>query len=493
MDDTTRITIGTLLTFIKENITNKVQNTTDCIDIVDVKNKTVQQNDNIDKLNFQDVKRVTFLPSNLSDIFDLYDIKFFHAGVLSKCSDKDKYDVSLYASVISCLKHSFLAQPSQYQANFLEKFLHRFKSEAKTKFDTFEYKKFKWNKSELFSDINDNVLGKNVVKYLSDYFHINIFILDLEEDELHFSNGIEFVPYKKNVFILRHPDNTFEPFYTEYSKTFGLADVTLKKIMKNLDLLVPFNLMNSIDVDVKIVEDDLTKYKTKVKDTFQKISKTHMIKDIEQENTVKVQQKASPVIKNVDSANGFGEDSDDDDDDDDDDKSASESSEIIETGNKPVKKVIKSKSKSNCSKSEDNNDDSDDSNSDDSNSDDSNSDDSNSDDDSDDSDSDSNVSSSSDSSAESNESDKPKTKATPAINTKLDKTKSGTKAKVETVANIGKIKQNNSLPRATPVMTITELKKMASMVGVNVTHKVDGKNVAKNKTQLVADINKANK
>lgn len=258
-----RISITDLLKFIKTNA--EAIKSIGCVDLNDVSNDDMKLCNRIDQLQFQDIKRVTFLPLNLNKIFDIEIDKYLHAGVLHSCSPKDKNDVTLYSAVLSCLRSSFLSQPESHQSMFIQKFIERFKLESKTKFETFEYKKLKWNKNDLYDDIYVSPVGKNIIKYMADYFHINIFVLDIEDDELYFCNGELFIPYKKNVFLIRYSDGTFEPFFTEQSRTMSYNDKIIKKLSENTKLMTPFSFTNSVNLTIKIEDENLDKYQLKSK------------------------------------------------------------------------------------------------------------------------------------------------------------------------------------------------------------------------------------
>jgi hypothetical protein len=257
-----RISINDLLLFIKDN--SSIINAIGSIDLNITQDTNIVINKHLDCLTFQNIEQVSWLPENLASIFDLPNEKYLHAGVLKTYTNKNNFDITLYSSTLTCIKQQFLSQPNSYQIQFLTIFLERFKLESKGKFDLFGYKEFKWGKTDLYNDINNGNVGKNVIKYLCDYLHINIFILDIANDELHFCNGQIFVPYKPNIFLIRYQDGTFEPFFNESVKTMGIADKVMQKIINNKNLLIPFNFTNALNIDINIVDEDLTKYKLKV-------------------------------------------------------------------------------------------------------------------------------------------------------------------------------------------------------------------------------------
>jgi hypothetical protein len=143
-----RIGITELLNYLKTN-KDTIKNI-GCIDLNNVNNtKNKIEETEISKLHFQDLKKINYLPENLANIFKLNSDnfhKYLHAGVLqnlsysySKHTESVKINVSLYSSILVCLRHTFLSQPSKYQEIFITKLIDRLKNDASgAKFDFFE-------------------------------------------------------------------------------------------------------------------------------------------------------------------------------------------------------------------------------------------------------------------------------------------------------------------------------------------------------------------
>jgi len=328
-----RISTQELLSFIKSNI--EIINSIGCIDLDNDTNDEIKVSHHLDQLKFQDVQRISFLPPNLAKFFDISQTKYLHAGVLKNCSEKKGLDITLYSSVISCLKQSFLSQPTSDQDALISRFIARFKSESKGLYDKFGYKKFKWTRNSLGDDIESNTLGKNVVKYLADYFHINLFLLDVTSDILHFCNGTLLVPYKKNIFLLRFDDGTFEPFFTEHSRFVAHSDKLMRKLMDNLDIVQPFNFSDEPDANVKVCieEENLSQYGLKITESMIKFVKGNEPNDLLGGTKPVVKEIVKPVEEYDENMNKFDEDSE---------SSLSESESESEEDEKP-QKVKKSK------------------------------------------------------------------------------------------------------------------------------------------------------
>lgn len=274
-----RVGIDDLLKYIKKN--KDAFKSVGCIDLNEADEKSTSTS--LEKLNFQDLKKVTYLPEKLANIFKLQNNKYLYAGTLRSLTNvsstknnitKENIKCSLFSSVITCLKQSFLSQPLAYQAVFIGRFMDRLKAEIKgNKFIQLGYKKYKWDKVELYNDISHGITNCNVIKYLSDYLHINIFVLDIDEDSLFYGGGDTYVPYKKTLFLIKHPDDTFEPFFTEQSKVFTVNDGITKIIKQNFKSIQPYVLSNDMDFSFFETMEDLGQYCSKIREDRKKKEK----------------------------------------------------------------------------------------------------------------------------------------------------------------------------------------------------------------------------
>ena len=316
-----RITTKDLFQYIKNNsdtfkYVNCVDlNDTSCVDIIDT----------LDQLNFQDLKKVNYLPPTLANIFKLNSsssYKYFHLGVLNLI---DKHNVTLFSSIISCLKHTFISYPISQQILFIEKFIKRLASDSKGhKYNMFGYKRYNWKKTDLYNDITNNLFNSNIIKYISDYLHINIFILDIDKDALYFGGGETYVPFKKTIFLLKYKDDSFEPFFTEQLKTFTVNDNIVKIIRNNISVVKCYILSTNIEfanITFEETEENLQTYKLK------NTSKQFDAIDVPKNNTV--------ILKNNNSDN-----SDDSEEDNQFDESTEKPHKYIESDIKATLKVV---------------------------------------------------------------------------------------------------------------------------------------------------------
>jgi hypothetical protein len=167
-----------------------------------------------------------------------------------------------------------------------------------TKFKSFGYKKLKWDQEKLSNYVNSCIINRFLLRYISDYFHINIFLLDIEKDQLIYCSKY-YIPYKKHIFLL-HFKNNFEPFIMEHAKSYTNEDIPVKYILQNSNKIrILSDVPNDSDTDYakfESQEEDLDKYITKniIKLREKKLTYKEIIKQ-QQLETLKNQQELEKI------------------------------------------------------------------------------------------------------------------------------------------------------------------------------------------------------
>jgi hypothetical protein len=245
-----KFSVSELIQYI--NLNKSAISSVNIVDLNSIKNLEEKE---LNKLNYRNTKQVHFLPTNLNELFDVENNKYLHSGVLQNIPSCNN-NISFYSSLLICLKPAIFSQESQYQKKIITALLECLKLEV----NKFSYKKYGWNTNDLRKNVIEGVIGSNVIKYVSDYFWINIFILDIENDSLMYGGGDTFIPYKKNIFLIFHKDGSFEPFYNEKNKFFPFNDTLLQNILKNKDKVSVYKLSNSMICELNETEEDLELY-----------------------------------------------------------------------------------------------------------------------------------------------------------------------------------------------------------------------------------------
>lgn len=215
---------------------------------------------NINPLDYHKIEQIKFLPEQLSDWFDLDNDQYYHIGSLQSFEPQNiDYDIniSLFSSILTCIIPIFSLPNKSVQSDIIQKMILKLKKEAKKKFSEFEYrnKETSFTHTDLIDDLDNGNFGGNIIRYIADFLHINIFVLDIEEDQLIFGNIKNFVPYKKTIFILKFENNIFEPLFTKKTKYFSFKDDLIEIIIDNI---------KDIDDEIEIIKkENLDKYNVK--------------------------------------------------------------------------------------------------------------------------------------------------------------------------------------------------------------------------------------
>jgi hypothetical protein len=92
-----------------------------------------------------------------------------------------------------------------------------------------ELDKTEWNLKEFVNTVKLCTINKQFLNYVSDYLHINTFILDLEKDSLMYVGNDNF-KYRKNVFLLKIKEDSFEPLIFSESRYIDYNSEIIKKL-----------------------------------------------------------------------------------------------------------------------------------------------------------------------------------------------------------------------------------------------------------------------
>lgn len=259
------------------------------VDLNETSNKTEKEEYQLENATFQMTFEVKYLPPNIEKIMDLKKYKYLHTGCLKTIVLKNKrqhnvLQISLLSSIMTCLYPQFSQMIDTDQSSLIERLFEKIKSDIfSDSFKKNDYtKKYKWTKEEIEAElINCSYNGKSL-KYISDFFHINIFILNLEKDKILFPVN-EIVMFKKTIFLLKFPDNTYEPIFLgsnrQLSKDCEMMN-NIKNNFNNIEIMEP----NSANLTtLREIEEDLTKYKPKIVKKKIKREKPEIIAEREKE------------------------------------------------------------------------------------------------------------------------------------------------------------------------------------------------------------------
>jgi hypothetical protein len=223
----TFLTTQDVIDFISKNIVN--MKNIGCYDL----NDTINKQQGLEELNFQDIKKIDIFPKAIEEVLNPKSTHYCHSGVLKYITKGNKTNISFYSSVLTCLKQNFISQTTSFQFNFLTRFIDILLSEIHTtKFEQFGFRNFNLSKTDLHNFIERGKINEYVIKFVSDFLYVNIFILNVNDDKIDFFNNT-FIPYKKNIFIIQYTESDFEPLFTEYTKIFSITTPLIQKIIND--------------------------------------------------------------------------------------------------------------------------------------------------------------------------------------------------------------------------------------------------------------------
>lgn len=241
-------------------------------------------------------------------------VKFGSVVYESSDTDSDNEDeenLSLISSLMTIIKPSF--RTFTYDQQLLnirklnEKLVHDFNSQ--NIFSFFDYPKYGLTKQNVLNDIKNHVNNKVVLKYLSDYFCLNIWILFCDTNEIYLSYANNKCnTYRKNIILCYDSEKlVYEPVCKIDLETFIFEhdDELIVHLFDNIDMINPINVdlkKHSLDFS-DMNTDDLEHYsyinKPKVKKN--KFSTNDNKQDLEPEissNNVKISDENVEEINN---------------------------------------------------------------------------------------------------------------------------------------------------------------------------------------------------
>jgi hypothetical protein len=173
---------------------------------------------------------------NIKNVLDNTDL-FRKGTVINNLSHLNNINCSNYLTLYQSLIHNvkdnlFLSKDALYQETFIFNFIEELK---KTLHGIPPSK----HKKELFAMmiLTDNI-NPQFIQHIAKYLDINLFVVNLLEDTINLVDSNYYVE-KKNVFVIKHKDNIYEPLYTANKSDIIIID-KLEKItsLKNEKILV---------------------------------------------------------------------------------------------------------------------------------------------------------------------------------------------------------------------------------------------------------------
>ena len=202
------ITINDIIEYIESNTKFIKYSKSDDVFVDSDSDKTIAKLKPLDSGNSAKLEIPQVL-TNLNDIFNKNIL--FRYGTISNVGIPSEVDISLVSSVMSIIIPDFLTLKTTSQIEFIEIFVRKLNQDSRANYELFKYEKLGWTVKEFVNNVRDFILKKDLMRYIADLLNINLFIVDMSNDNLVYVGDKVFIKYKKNVFVLRLDDTRFEP------------------------------------------------------------------------------------------------------------------------------------------------------------------------------------------------------------------------------------------------------------------------------------------
>jgi hypothetical protein len=214
------------------------------------------------KLKYGTVKNISDFPTRLKKMLDPF-IKNIER--ISTFDNNDK-NTSLYFSILYCIFNNFEELNDTKKIECIDKFQSKLSNDLVNYglFEKYNYNTLGWKKQMLINSIRNYKNNKMVIRYLAEHLHLNIFIMNIQEDNLYAvypENAL--CIHKMNIFLVYYND-IFEPLiYNKYKLWTSTMEPCQKLFNVDKHLISKFNdnFMESTDSGIiQIGKDDLDKY-----------------------------------------------------------------------------------------------------------------------------------------------------------------------------------------------------------------------------------------
>jgi hypothetical protein len=244
-----RLTLDNLIDYIKSNIINinNLDNLNEdiCTENSDSENSIVPLKQNM-------IKLISFLPNNLQTLLNNFLPDMTRIGVLF---ENDNYNNSLFISILSCLKDDFILCTEQTKKFYVEELQNNLINDIRSKKCK---KKQRLENEKIIDNIKNYKINTVIFKLLSNFFNINLIILDIITDEIYCITKIN--KFKNSIVILMIDENNYEPIFYNNEKIYNYENKLIKFLYDNShNIQVLFNeeeINNNMNVN-EIIENNV--------------------------------------------------------------------------------------------------------------------------------------------------------------------------------------------------------------------------------------------
>lgn len=307
-----KVTLDILLDFITKNCCNK-QNYEEIIVVnsKELADDKVTYSNFLAKLKATDslisfcpefTKNFSYFKNNNSELL-IFNINSIDLTPNTSISSKKSVDLnfnfkSFFLSILYCL-----ADNKHLKDSLVETLITNInKFTVVTDLTKLNIKKTKLNKS-----LKNNIIDNDVLRIVSEYLYVNIFVFNHQEENFMYCSG-EFVPFKKNI-VLYFYNNIYYPIVTKANKVFAFSSELIKYFLSDVSKIKCTSINEFI-----VAQEDIASYINKDQ-TVQNIilPEVNLNQEVSKDDTNSIingfDDQYSPT--DVDDGDGAGDDEED--------------------------------------------------------------------------------------------------------------------------------------------------------------------------------------
>jgi len=228
--------------------------------------------DDLKTLNPLDTHNLNNFSNNLKEFVGPYSDEYFRYGITSHNSNKN---ISLFFSILHCLNDRFINLDDDEKMVYIKELNSKMCTDISKIYTKNSYKVYGWTKKLLREYLKTYSYEKIVLLFASDYFNINIFIFNHDEDKLYAVYPEEGFNKYKPLIVLSYYQNVYEPIVSNDRSYFSYHDDIIKMIIdNNYDKIIAmsfhkkrggkeFNIVDE-NLDQYIEEDEILEVKEEV-------------------------------------------------------------------------------------------------------------------------------------------------------------------------------------------------------------------------------------
>ena len=222
-------------------------------------------------------KNINDFPEKLKKIFDPFIKECNRCGTThtststSTTKGENEINLSLYYSILFCLLPEFKKFNEKQQAAYITKLRDKLIIYVSSDdiFKKNNYEELDWSKKDVIKMLTQYKSNKVVIKLMADYFNLNIFILNINEDRLYVMSSNDSYDLFRSTIFLSYYEENFEVIGYQNNFMINNESEPIKKLInvdKKIIILLSSSLKQTNNLTFCVKFDDLTKYLPEKKD-----------------------------------------------------------------------------------------------------------------------------------------------------------------------------------------------------------------------------------